>query len=150
VVVALGGRRCPCGRRGCVEAYAGRRALEERARRLAKRGARTRLFALAKRKDKERLTSGVWAEALERGDPLATRLIERAIRALGAGAGSAVNLLDVEGVVIGGGLGSRLGAPYAERVAAAMRPHLFRDERPPVVRLSTLGDHAGAIGAALL
>jgi glucokinase len=72
------------------------------------------------------------------------------VRALAAGAASAVNLLDVEGVVIGGGLGTRLGAPYAERIADAMRPHLFRDERPPAVRVSRLGDLAGAVGAALL
>jgi len=150
VVVAMGGRLCPCGRKGCVEAYAGRRALEERARRLRDRGARTKLFKIAAKKDKTRLTSGVWADALEDGDELAERLIGRAVHALAAGAASAVNLLDVEGVVIGGGLGTRLGEPYAERIAAAMQPHLFRDERPPVVRVSKLGDFGGAIGAAML
>src|SRR5205814_3622643 len=31
-VVKAGGRRCPCGRRGCLEAYAGRGAMETRAR----------------------------------------------------------------------------------------------------------------------
>ncbi len=150
VVVAMGGRLCPCGRKGCVEAYAGRRALEERARRLHDRGARTKLFKIAAKKGKERLTSGVWADALDDGDELAERLITRAVLAIAAGAASAVNLLDVEGVVLGGGLGTRLGEPYAERIAIAMQPHLFRDERPPVVRVSKLGDFAGAIGAALL
>lgn len=150
VVVEIGGRPCPCGRRGCVEAYAGRRALEMRARRLEARGAKTKLFRIARRKDRERLTSGVWADALESGDPLATRLVDRAVRAIAAGAASAVNLLDVEGVIVGGGLGTRLGEPYVERIAAAMKPHLFRDERPPHVRLSKLGDLAGAVGAALL
>jgi glucokinase len=61
-----------------------------------------------------------------------------------------VNLLDVEAVIIGGGLGIRLGAPYAERIAAAMRPHLFADQRPPDVHVAALGDLGGAIGAALL
>ncbi|MBL8860385.1 MAG: ROK family protein [Planctomycetes bacterium] len=150
VVVSIGGRRCPCGRRGCVEAYAGRRALEERARRLAARGTPTRLFKIAARKNRERLTSGVWARALEDGDELAGRLVDRAVRAIAAGAASAVNLLDVEGVVVGGGLGTRLGPEYAERIAAAMQPHLFRAERPPSVRVSHLGDLAGAVGAALL
>ena len=63
---------------------------------------------------------------------------------------SAVNLLDVELVVIGGGLGVRFGEPMAERIAAAMQPHLFFDDRPPVVRTAALGDLGGAIGAALL
>jgi glucokinase len=30
-VVKLGGARCPCGRRGCLEAYAGRHAMEAKA-----------------------------------------------------------------------------------------------------------------------
>ena len=33
------GRRCPCGRRGCLEAYAGRAAMEARARKLQAQGA---------------------------------------------------------------------------------------------------------------
>lgn len=52
--------------------------------------------------------------------------------------------------MIGGGLGSRLGQPYADRVAEAMRPHLFQPDRPPAVRVAALGDLGGAIGAALL
>lgn len=150
VVIEMGGRRCPCGREGCVEAYAGRRALEERARKLHERGRKTKLFKIAAKKGRERLTSGVWAKALEEGDDLAHELIDHAVLAIAAGAASAVNLLDVEAVVIGGGLGTRLGEPYVAKIAAAMQPHLFRSERPPQVRLSKLGDFAGAVGAALL
>jgi glucokinase len=150
VVVQLDGRRCPCGRRGCMEAYAGRAALEARARHLHEKGEQTELFKLMKRHDRTRLTSGIWARALEHGDALAQRLIDEAVAALGAGIASAVNLLDVELVVIGGGLGLRLGEPYMQRIVAAMGPHLFADERPPAVRLAALGDLGGAIGAALL
>jgi glucokinase len=52
--------------------------------------------------------------------------------------------------VIGGGLGVRLGEPYVERIREAMMPHLFNDERPPVVELAALGDLGGAVGASLL
>ena len=72
------------------------------------------------------------------------------MRALGAGVASAQNLLDVEAIVIGGGLGLRLGEPYVERIREAMMPHLFGDERPPAVELAALGDLGGAIGASLL
>ncbi len=41
-VIGEGGRRCPCGRRGCLEAYAGRAAMEARARRLHGPGRRPR------------------------------------------------------------------------------------------------------------
>ena len=56
----------------------------------------------------------------------------------------------METVVIGGGLGTRLGEPYVERIREAMMPHLFKDDRPPHVTLGWLGDLGGAIGAALL
>ncbi len=150
VVVKQGGRRCPCGRRGCLEAYAGRASMEARARKLVDEGRRTRLFDLMERHGRDRLTSGIWARALDREDDVAVEIVVEAVEALGTGIASAVNLLDVEAVIVGGGLGVRLGEPYRERIAAAMLPHLFSDDRPPVVRLAALGDLGGAIGAALL
>jgi glucokinase len=149
-LVKLKGARCPCGRRGCLEAYAGRAAMEAHARRLLARGEKTDLFKIMNNEGRTRLSSGVWERALEKGDKLAVALIGRAIAALGAGIASAINLLDVEAVVIGGGLGTRLGPPYADRVAQAMTPHLFVPERPPAVHAATLGDLGGALGAALM
>ena len=150
MVVVMDGARCTCGRRGCVEAYAGRGAMEEHARKLMEKGRKTDLFKLMEERERTRLTSGVWARALEHGDKLAQQIIDRAVAALGAGVASAVNLLDVEGVIIGGGLGVRLGHPYAKRIAEAMQPHLFIDSRPPHVHVAALGDLGGAIGASLL
>jgi glucokinase len=150
VVVKLNGARCTCGRKGCLEAYAGRGAMELRARHLHKRGEKTELFKIMKERGRTRLQSGVWARALEREDPLATELIDRAIEALGAGIASAINLLDVSTVVVGGGLGTRLGEPYVARIREAMQPHLFADDRPPTVCGAALGDLGGAMGAALL
>jgi glucokinase len=150
MVIRRGGALCPCGRRGCLEAYAGRLAMELRARRRDKRGEKTLLFKIMEERGRTRLTSGVWYRALERGDPMARRLVDRAVRALGAGIASAQNLLDVEAVIIGGGLGVRLGEPYVDRIREAMMPHLFADDRPPAVALAALGDLGGAIGASLL
>ena len=82
--------------------------------------------------------------------PVAEHLIERGLQAIAAGAASAVNLLDVEAVVLGGGLGIRFGEPMAERLREAMLPHLFVDQRPPAVRVAELGDLGGALGASLM
>lgn len=150
MVVKLDGARCTCGRRGCVEAYAGRAAMEIRVRELVEKGDKTDLFKIMKHHERDRLTSGVWSRALDKGDKLAGQMIERAIQALGAGVASAVNLLDVEAVILGGGLGVRLGEPAAQRIAAAMLPHVFADSRPPRVVVASLGDLGGAIGATLL
>ena len=150
MVVEMDGARCTCGRRGCVEAYAGRAAMEIHARKLQEKGKHTDLFKLMKEHERTRLTSGIWERALKHEDELAVELIDRAIEALGAGIASAINLLDVPAVIIGGGLGVRLGDPYAKRISEAMQPHLFADDRPPAVHVAKLGDLGGAIGAALL
>jgi len=150
VVVKMNGARCTCGRRGCMEAYAGRASMERHVQKLLQEGNETDLFKLMQEHGRTRLTSGIWARALEHGDKLAIGVIDRAVGALGAGIASACNLLDVEGVIIGGGLGVRLGHPYAKRIADAMLPHLFADWRPPHVHVAALGDLGGAIGAALL
>jgi glucokinase len=150
ICIDIDGAICPCGRRGCMEAYAGRGAMEAYARQKVKDGAKTVLFKLMEEKGKPRLASGIWARALERDDKLAHHIVDRAVEALGAGIASAVNLLDVEAVIVGGGLGDRLGQPYVDRIRDAMMPHLFADHRPPEVLAAALGDLGGAIGATLL
>lgn len=151
MVVKIGGRQCPCGRHGCMEAYAGRGAMQKRAHHLHHdRGRDTVLFHLMHKKGKPVLTSSVWAKALEEGDKVAHELIDEAVEAIATAAASAVNLLDVERVVLGGGLGLRLGEEYRQRIEDAMRPHLFKDADPPPLVLAELGDLGGAIGAARL
>ena len=150
VVVKRGGAKCPCGRRGCMEAYAGRSAMEAEARRLHEEGHKTDLFKLMEKHDKPRLTSGIWERAIDANDHLAEDLIHRAIEALGTGIASSVNLLDPEAVIIGGGLGVRFGDRYMEPLTKEMGKHLFLDEKPPAVRVAALGDLGGAIGASLL
>jgi glucokinase len=150
MVVKMDGARCPCGRKGCLEAYAGRGAMEARARRRVEKGEKTQLFKLMEERGRDRLSSGIWERALERGDKLAEELLAEAVEALGNGVASAVNLLDPEAVVIGGGLGIRLGEPWLERIRDAMMPHLFVDYDPPAIRLAELGDLGGAHGGALL
>lgn len=59
-------------------------------------------------------------------------------------------LFDVEAIIIGGGLGDRLGEPFVARVTEAMMPHLFVSERPPAVLGTELKDLSGAMGAAVL
>jgi glucokinase len=150
VVVKQDGARCPCGRKGCMEAYAGRGAMEAKAREDMKKGKHTDLFEIAKKHNKDRLTSGVWERALDHGDKVAERLIERALQALGTGIGSSCNLIDPEAVIFGGGMGLRFGERYRKRLEKEVHRHLFVQDRPPDFKLAELGDLGGAIGASLL
>ena len=146
--VKAGGRKCTCGLRGCVEAYAGHWALEQRARREARKR-KTALFDIQRKRGRDGLTSGVWLLALDARDDVARDLLVEAVGALGVAIGSAVTLLDVELVVIGGGLGERLGPTWLQKIEKAAKHHTFF--RPtPRYALAELGDMGGAIGAGLL
>jgi len=149
-IVKPGGRICSDGRRGHLEAYAGRAQMEAHARHLVKEGHRTELFEIMEKKGRTRLSSGVWAAALEKHDKMARELIDDAVWALGTGLASVQNLLALEAIIIGGGLGDRLGPSFVERIREEMQPLLFVPERPPAMLSSEFGDLSGAVGAAVL
>ena len=107
------------------------------------------MFDLQRKRGRDRLTSGAWLRALDAGDEVARDLLGEAVEALGVGIGSAVTLLDVEAVVLGGGLGERLGPRWLGRIERAARTHTFFRDLPEY-RFAELGDLGGAIGASLL
>jgi glucokinase len=147
VVVVRNGRRCGCGQRGHLEAYAGRAAMERRARALDERGRQTVLVELATAR---RMTSSVFSRALAAGDAVAVRLIEDAVAALATAIASAAVLLDISLVVVGGGLADRLGPKFVRRVEQAAAGELFLPDASLRVVPAALGDLGGAIGAALV
>lgn len=149
-IVKPGGRVCSDGRRGHLEAYAGRGRIEAHARKLETDGRKTILFDLMEKKGRTRLSSGVIADALEREDRVAHELIDDAVWALGVALASVQNLLALEAIVIGGGLGDRLGRPFVDRIAAEMQPQLFVPDKPPAMLTTEFGDLSGAVGAAVL
>jgi glucokinase len=149
-IVKPGGRRCGCTRLGCLEAYAGRQSIEHTARLRVDKGQKTKLFEIMERKGRDRVTSSVIADALDQKDQLTIELIDEAIDALGVALSNAQNLLDLEAIIVGGGLGDRLGEPFVRRVEQAMVGNLRFPEQPPVVLGSELGDLSGAIGATVL
>lgn len=150
MIVKPGGRVCSDGRRGHLEAYAGRGQMEAHARHLVKEGHKTELFDIMERKGRTRLSSGVWAAALEKKDKMAVELVDDAVRALAVALASVQNLLALEAIVIGGGLGDRLAPPFVERIREEMQPLLFVPDHPPTLLSSEFGDLAGAVGAAVL
>ena len=149
-VVKMGGAVCPCGRRGCVEAYAGRQALVAAAERADAAGRPTILFRVRDELGLDRVTSSVLATAYERGDEVVADLLDDAVDALGAGIASAVNLLDVAVVALGGALTHRLGPRFLREVRAATFPRLFVQPPHVEIEVATTGDEAGALGAAVL
>lgn len=147
LIVADGGRRCPCGNRGCVEAYASGTAIGLIAReRLVDREVVSSL------RDVVQLDGKAVTRAAEDGDEFAREVLAEAGTWLGVAMASIANALDPELIVVGGGAIVQAG-PYllpAAREALAERLLGRRHREPPAVRPATLGDDAGMIGAALL
>lgn len=89
------------------------------------------------------------AALAEAGDALAGDVLRDAADLAGNAIGQAVNLLDPEVVVLGGGLGVAAGV-YRERLESSMRTTIWSEaSREVPLRTSALGVRAGLIGAAL-
>ncbi len=113
-------------------------------------GRSTSLFRIRDDEGKTKLTSKVWAQALSEDDEPAGELFDMAVEMLGVAVGSTINLLDLELVVVGGGLAEKLGQSLADRIAAAAAPWMLRPNPDLAFVSSILGDDAGVVGAAAL
>jgi glucokinase len=98
--VVLGGRRCHCGLRGCLEAYTGGAALAERIREEVALGVRTEIVALAGGSP-EKITAEHWAQALRAGDGYALELREQFLDRLAQGLATLIAVLDPQCIVLG-------------------------------------------------
>lgn len=136
LAVSLDGPACSCGRHGCLEAYAGRRALVERA------GVAEGEAAVRDESFDELL------RRLAEGDTQTVTAVDDATRAIASAVASAVNLLDVDMVVLGG-LWERFGEQLASRVEREANPQLIGHPSVRVkVRMPEVGGRAALRGAA--
>jgi len=132
-IVKLAGRQCECGRRGCAEAYLSGPSLSRRYR--------------------EKGGGTIDAEEIYRrfqaGEPAAVSLLEETCVIMAELFADAVNALDLEAIILGGGVSN---IPlWVERVPALMRGNLFGVPRPEIPLIpARLGDSAGVFGAAYL
>lgn len=144
------GRLCGCGRRGCLEAHASRLAIAADVAAAAYRGQAPALLKLAGT-DLRDIKSRTLAKAIAAGDQAVEEIVRRAARQLGLAAASIVNLIAPDVIILGGGLIEALGALYIEEVRSAVErramPLLADDIK---IRVAKLGDHATALGAAVL
>ena len=87
-------------------------------------------------------------QAAEAGDPLAQAVLDDAAEALGAGIASAINLMNPERVVLGGGV-TKSGERWWRIVRETARRHVLSHARVEIVP-AALGDDAPLWGAAAL
>ena len=150
MVIKAGGPRCPCGRRGCLEALGSRTSITREIARRVAAGKSSKLVKLAGG-DVRNAKGGALRKAYIGGDKLTRQVVDKSARYVGIGVGSLVNVLDPAIVALGGGVAENLGARYVKRVAKIARRYIV-DETARAVPIvtATLGDDAGVLGAALL
>ncbi len=151
-VLEVNGPVCGCGRRGCAEALASRTAMERDVRAAIKSGRKSIVLKIMKKKNKERMTSSIIAAALKKEDPVMQEVVKRAQFYLGVLAANAVNLLDPECVVFGGGLAERMKEDFVGPIRETANEYLLRRSDPKGVKIvpGKLADNAGALGAIVL
>jgi glucokinase len=144
------GHLCGCGNRGCVEQYASGRALVREAQELADSHSvfATRLLEMAGG-DPGAITGPMVTRAAQEGDVPARELIADLGRRLGEALASFAAILDPAVFVIGGGVSEAGELLTAPAVAAYHRNLTGRGFRPEAeIRIATLGNDAGIVGAA--
>jgi glucokinase len=126
-VVEVDGRRCSCGKRGCLMAYASGIALRHRALERIQSGEETLLRELSW--DDPQLINGEHiCEFAHQGDPVAQDLIISTGRYLGIALSTIVQVLNPEVIVIGGGL-SNIGPMLLDPCLESLRENIH-----PVLR----------------
>jgi glucokinase len=134
LALGRGGRECRCGIPGCVEPEASGSGLAHHAREAGLEPAEARtVFAAA-----------------AAGDPRARALLETMADRLGAAVGAAVNLLNPEVVVVGGGVAQAGEALMVPLRSAVGRYALATHRQGLRVVAAALGEQAGVVGAGLL
>ena len=151
VILKPGGPKCSCGNRGCLEALASRTAISRYVRKAISRQGKKSILPELNGGNLNMVRSRALAKAVEKGDKLTLKAIRRARHYLGIGVATVVGLVNPQVVVLGGGLIEALGDDFVNGVHhAASKLALPNAMNGVDVMSATLGDDAGAIGAAAL
>jgi glucokinase len=147
IKVMPGGRRCGCGERGCLEAYAGGHNLIAQMREELDAGRAPYLKEIV---GYESPTPAHLERAALAGDRAASAIYEQAIEYLGICLGNQITMLNPARVVLGGGV-----LNYTQKIRARVEERslqiaLAASRRSLEIREAALGDDSGIIGAALL
>ena len=141
------GLPCVCGNTGCLETLASAPSIVRRARERLNRDSTSSLSRLAFNKN---FTAADLAHEAREGDDFAAMMIERTGRYIGTGVASVINLLNIERIVLGGGV-MDAGPLILNPIIHEVRRRAFQPcfEATQIV-IAELGADAAPIGAAML
>ncbi len=151
IIVHEDGRKCGCGHKGCLEAYASKTGM---ARRIAWEvhieGRKSLLGHSVPEGGYATIKSSVLQEAYRKGDGVAMDALNELAHYLGVGVAAYITIFGPDQVVIGGGVFEALGKELLPKVKETARNRVFPEAsfKDTRITLSQLGDHAVGLGAA--
>lgn len=147
ITIDTEGNECSCGNTGCLETVASGPNIVRRANERLYRDSTSSLSRLALNKN---FTADDVAREATEGDDFALMMIERTGKYIGTGVATVINLLNIERIVLGGGV-MRAGDLILKPVIQEAKRRAFQPcfEATEIIA-ATLGDDAATIGAALL
>jgi glucokinase len=153
ITIDYNGPACNCGRRGCIESYIGQRYLSRRTREILQSMPDDRppsIIAKLVDGNLNKIEPHHISMAAEEGDQTACEILEEAGNLLGYALASALNILDLNLVVVGGGI-SAVPRFVFSAIQSSVRTHILKPHQSTVkVVRAHLGNTAGMIGAASL
>lgn len=147
MTIVPGGRRCPCGKRGCLEAYASGTAIAQYVKRALIDGKRSGYF---KKLRLNEISGKMVSDAAMLHDPIAIEARRKAADYLGIGLANVINLLNPRRIILGGGVMESVHYFWKPMMKAVRReawPIPFSDCQ--IVR-SSLAGRSGDLGAMAL
>ncbi|HVB74069.1 MAG TPA: ROK family protein [Ktedonobacteraceae bacterium] len=153
MTIDAGGRLCPCGSRGCLEAYASRTAITRAIMAEIHHGRPSILADDAEHQLKEGETiirSGTLASAIAHNDALVIECVTEAADYLGYGLASVMNFYNPECIILGGGVIEAIDLLFERAIHRARITALSNPARDTKITRAKLGDFSGVVGAACL
>lgn len=147
MVVEVDGKKCGCGMKGCLEAYASARAFIRATVDAMTSNPESKLYKECNGESK----NVTIFTPFEVADSVSKKVIDEYIKYLGHGILNYCNIFRPEVVILGGGM-SHVGEPLLSRLRAFIEKHNYGYKHSPSVeiRLATLENSAGIVGGRAL
>jgi len=149
MLVEKNGPKCGCGRKGCFEAIASRTAIVDQIVKEIKSGKQSKLSKLVK--SGERIKSKSLASAVKSGDKVVRKRIKEGCDVIGGVLASISNLLNLDMIVLGGGMIEALDFYMLPLIKKSFDDHVLNDSAKGLkIIASKLGDDAAIFGGIAL
>jgi len=149
-VVRANGRRCGCGKKGCIEAYCSKTAFCRQFEKLLPKQP-SLLSKLGHLDFSSGIKSKVLKKAYRAEDEVVCSVLNKGMEMLGIACANMMSVIGPDCIVIGGGVIEALGKELMPVIEKSTKEHLFAFAPEDVnLKLSRLGDNAVPLGAAIL